>query len=317
MLNLPDNIISNWQEITDLVGEYCNVPACLVMRGNPETMEVMVCANLPDNPYQAGETAPRNNELYCETVIKNQKPLEVVDANTMPEWQGNPDTKLGLFSYYGVPVNWPNGDSFGTFCILDSKPKKPSSMEKRFIACFANVIEDHLRLIDLNEKYKFEANHDALTGIYNRRMFIDTAKRQISSSFRTKSPLALVAFDLDHFKSINDELGHAVGDKVLKAVSKAVNSNLREADIFARTGGEEFVVLGNIENINDVMSLAERVRTAVESSNEVLRAAGRKITISCGATDLRKSDDLSTLLKRADEALYDAKSAGRNCSRVY
>ncbi|MEQ8800860.1 MAG: sensor domain-containing diguanylate cyclase [Haliea sp.] len=316
MLAVPDYLLSDWQEIADLVADFCRVPACLVMRGNSATMEVMVSARRPDEPYVAGETAPRNNQLYCETVIKTQRPLEVVNADEDPVWRGNPDNELGLMSYFGVPVNWPSGENFGTFCILDKKPKKTTSMEQRFIKRFAHGVEDHLRLIDLSSKYQYEASHDALTGTFNRRVFTEIGHNLISAAQRSKSSLARVMLDIDHFKSVNDSFGHAVGDKVLQAVVDAVKSSLRESDLLARIGGEEFVVLGNVTKTEDPLALAERVRIAVERAESPAAIVGHKVTVSCGGSELRPGDDLSLLLSRADKALYEAKSSGRNNSKV-
>ncbi|MEQ8691402.1 MAG: sensor domain-containing diguanylate cyclase, partial [Pseudomonadales bacterium] len=296
--------------------DFCSVTACLVMRGNPDTMEVMVSASRPDTPYVAGETAPRNNQLYCETVIKTQEPLEVANADEDPVWRGNPDTELGLMSYFGVPVNWPSGENFGTFCILDKHSKETTSMEQRFIKRFARVVEDHLRLIELSSKHQYEASHDALTDTFNRRVFTEVGQSQISAALRSKSSLALVVLDIDHFKSVNDSYGHAVGDKVLQAVVDAVRSNLRESDLLARIGGEEFVVLGNVTKTEDPLALAERVRIAVERADTPAAIVGQKITVSCGASELRPGDDLSLLLSRADKALYKAKSSGRNNSKA-
>ncbi len=279
-------------------------------------MEVMARANLPNNPYKQGETAPRNHELYCEWVIANQQPLLVNDADTDADWRGNPDTKLGMISYYGVPVNWPSGDCFGTFCILDRHPKTPTSNEKRFVERFARVVEDHLRLIELSANYEYLASHDPLTGIFNRRTFDEVARQQISAAQRSGTSMALVAFDLDHFKAVNDELGHAAGDKVLQSVSDAVTANLRQSDFFARTGGEEFVILGTVENANGLLAMGERIRSAVENAQINHASATGPVTISCGISVLHADDNLEALMKRADDAMYQAKSAGRNCCKV-
>jgi diguanylate cyclase (GGDEF)-like protein len=316
MHHIPQDILEGWQTITTLVAEHCDVPACLVMRGNPQSMEVMARADVSGDPYEVGETSPRNNKRYCETVIASQNPLEVVDANSDPVWRDNPDTKLGLFSYYGVPVAWPKGQSFGTFCILDSKAKKRTSMEKKCVRAFARVIEDYLRLIEASENFKFEASHDPLTGVLNRRIFFEIAQRQVSASLRAGAGLALVEFDIDHFKAVNDEFGHAVGDAVLKSVTQAVQMSLRQGDTLARIGGEEFVVLGEVRDVSGLIPMAERIRTAVEKSDSVFATAGRAVTISCGVSELRDDDTIETLMQRADEAMYEAKSSGRNCSQA-
>jgi len=135
-MSYPDiepRILDEWQEITNLVACLCHVPVALVMRQNIKTMEVMSGSQHPDSPYKAFETAPLNGELYCETVIKTQQPLHVPNALKDPDWDHNPDIELGMISYYGVPVNWPDGFPFGTLCILDKVEKYASDEEQRLI----------------------------------------------------------------------------------------------------------------------------------------------------------------------------------------
>ena len=158
------------------------------------------------------------------------------------------------------------------------------------------------------------ATTDSLTGITNRAQFMKLAKEERDRSLRYPHPLSLMMLDADRFKNINDTLGHDIGDKVLKELSNTAAAMLRGADIFGRIGGEEFAVLLPETDINEAFTVAERLRKAIEDRPVSLSDAQRiSFTVSIGVSQLNQSDeDVEALLKRADDALYKAKAAGRN-----
>jgi diguanylate cyclase (GGDEF)-like protein len=150
---------------------------------------------------------------------------------------------------------------------------------------------------------------DTLTGIYNRYYFNSALEKEIHRAHRYERSFALLMFDLDHFKNVNDTYGHAVGDRVLVSLSNLVASCLRESDIFARIGGEEFVIILPETGEELSLEIAERIRKNVEAhSFEPVK----KVTISIGLVRHRPEEDLEELLKRVDSALYAAKNSGRN-----
>ncbi len=161
------------------------------------------------------------------------------------------------------------------------------------------------------QKKSFEklAKIDKLTGLINRFQFDVLFAHAVQNAKRYREPLSLIMFDIDFFKKINDDFGHNIGDIVLQHVAKTISERLRSADIFARWGGEEFMVLLPKSDYDDAMKLAEDLRSVVE--NESFETIGY-ITISFGVTVMQPSDDECSLLKRADKALYMAKNNGRN-----
>jgi len=153
------------------------------------------------------------------------------------------------------------------------------------------------------------ALHDPLTGLYNRYKFDDASQEQIALFARYKHEVSLVLCDIDHFKSFNDKYGHAVGDEVLKQVASTINDVVRESDMVARWGGEEFTVLLPNTSKDEAVNVAEKIRQAIETVN--LEGAD-KITLSCGVSQLKANETQIHWFNRVDEALYEAKEAGRN-----
>jgi GAF domain-containing protein len=117
-IQVPSDIVRKWQEIVDLLAAIVHVPSALIMRVEPPHIKVFVSSESEGNPYEPYELAPLNTGLYCETVMKTRQPLLVPDALGDEAWNSNPDIKLGMISYLGVPVSWPDGEVFGTICIL-------------------------------------------------------------------------------------------------------------------------------------------------------------------------------------------------------
>jgi diguanylate cyclase (GGDEF)-like protein/PAS domain S-box-containing protein len=156
------------------------------------------------------------------------------------------------------------------------------------------------------------ATTDGLTGVANRRSFMDLGEREVRRSKRYQSALSVLMLDLDYFKQVNDKHGHAAGDEVLKYVARAVIMTLRETDIVGRLGGEEFAALLPETNGARAMEVAQRLRDKIAASEIEVGEAAIKVTVSIGVTERREMDDIASMLKRADDAMYKAKTGGRN-----
>lgn len=167
----------------------------------------------------------------------------------------------------------------------------------------------------LEERLRVLADTDPLTGVMNRRRFLDHAGQELVRFRRSGRAPSLLVMDVDHFKQINDRHGHATGDETLRMVTGTCEGVIREADTLARMGGEEFAVLLRETNIEGAVTVAERLRAAMERVS-LHDAHGRKasVTLSIGATEISRGDPgIDAPLARADRALYAAKERGRNC----
>jgi len=174
------------------------------------------------------------------------------------------------------------------------------------------VKERTLNLEKANETLKHLARTDPLTGINNRGYFFNQGNKYFNIAIRNKTLLHQLMLDLDFFKDINDKYGHHIGDLVLKEFTQTIEKTLRNSDLFGRIGGEEFSILLQDTSIEGAKLFAERIRENIEtmqiiSANEVI-----KVTVSIGLVTLKDEDNLHELLKKADMALYKAKTSGRN-----
>jgi len=154
---------------------------------------------------------------------------------------------------------------------------------------------------------------DALTGVSSRTSLLNELEGAVSRAAKTGQPLCVIMADLDHFKEINDTHGHMVGDKVLAEVGARIRAALREFDLVGRYGGEEFVVVLENTSRHTACLIAERIRQRIASSPIKVGHLELQLTISQGLAMRAEGDDLQRLLQRADDAMYRAKRAGRNC----
>ena len=189
--------------------------------------------------------------------------------------------------------------------------RKTEGIEKRLAAASGRVNELTAEL----ETARREAATDGLTGLGNRREFDDRLAQAIEAARSDKQSLALVLFDLDHFKKFNDEKGHLVGDQVLRHVGRQTARALRDGDTAARYGGEEFALILPGASLEGARALAERLRVTFDLNPLVRRDTREEIghvTISAGVALFRPEDQAEDFVGRADRALYTAKKKGRN-----
>ncbi|BEU03736.1 GGDEF domain-containing protein [Agarivorans sp. OAG1] len=181
------------------------------------------------------------------------------------------------------------------------------------------VLTIFARQIEANEKQlTIQASTDSLTGLANRHCFFAEGNDMLEHANKLHQTMSLVLLDFDYFKSINDRYGHVVGDLCLVEISKEINAICREQDLFARIGGEEFVIAMPKTNLEQAQQVAERMRERV--SKHIIPIVGEAnftCTASFGVASSSDVKSLKTLLQQADKALYMAKEQGRNCVQLY
>lgn len=210
----------------------------------------------------------------------------------------------------------------GTF-VNNQKITQALVLQKGDIIKVGNIAMKYLPKGDAErltyDKLQHEANTDGHTGCYNKTYFNNALDLEVKKSKLNGSPLTLIVFDLDHFKSLNDNYGHDAGDYVLKELAQIIREQgVREIDTFARYGGEEFVILLPKTNLKQAFEIAERLRKLVESYEFIYSEQRLPVTASIGVADYRQGVLTGTdLFKRADSAVYQSKEGGRNQVNFY
>lgn len=249
----------------------------------------------------------------CNAAINYSRPLIVPDTLLDPRFANNPFVVGPPFIrfYAGVQLCSPEGHAVGTLCAMHDQPKTFDNAQIAILVDLAKSVTSELELRTL-------ATRDTLTGALSRRALYEEFSRAISLARRHKFELSCIFFDLDHFKAINDTHGHVTGDLVLRACVEACRQELRATDTIGRFGGEEFAILLPHTGGVAALAVAEKIRSAlarcrVESDHGPIR-----FTASFGVAALDGNEiDVDQMLKRADSALYAAKSAGRNNCQLW
>jgi len=192
-----------------------------------------------------------------------------------------------------------------------TKPFNTKELRAR-VRSGARIVQLQHQLVAAREELREKAMYDPLTGLLTRGAFFEISDHEFARARRSKTPLSIVMADIDHFKSINDRFGHPGGDEVLREIALRLQTTFRKEDAVGRYGGEEFVALAVGCEGPDAIGLAERFRQAVEREPFAIGAEWLDVTTSVGVVTGTAADGVLELVRAADEALYGAKTAGRN-----
>ena len=252
-----------------------------------------------------------NNELVWPSACRDEKIFELIQClNNKSEYILTPDKKIGLFPL--ISENKLLG------CIVTKATDSVlSEKEIEYLEQLSSQTATTINRANVYAEILKHATLDALTGFYNRRQLEERVKQEVSSAKRQKRNLCVIMSDIDFFKSVNDTYGHAVGDLVLKSVSKVIKSQLRDYDIAGRYGGEEFLLLLPYTNLDEAKIVAERLRKSVESKKTDISKIlpdykDISVTISLGVAQYNSKEYEKVFIQNADKALYEAKESGRN-----
>jgi c-di-GMP phosphodiesterase len=145
-IDIPAETFAKWQELVDILARFAKVPAALIMKVEPPIISVFTASKTDENPYKTG-SSDHLAGLYCETVLMKKEKLLVPNALTDAHWKNNPDIKLGMVSYFGYPLQWPDKKLFGTICILDTKENPYDDDIEKLMLSFKELVEFHLELL--------------------------------------------------------------------------------------------------------------------------------------------------------------------------
>ncbi|OEE78292.1 sensor domain-containing phosphodiesterase [Vibrio genomosp. F6] len=346
-IDVPDEMFNGWQQTLDLLAEIVDSPAVLIMRVTATDISVFTASRTQGNPYHRHDSEVLGNGLYCETVIQNQSELNIPNALKDKDWDHNPDIKLGMIAYCGLPLTWPDKTPFGTICMLDSQEREYSPLYRQLLERFQNGINANLaslyqhselqylnqilennvqqrtsELAKLSEKLiqeiesrrviedsvDYYKSYDALTGLPNRLSFMSSLTQQLNASISPHT--TIIYFGLRNFKSINNSYGYVIGDKLLQLFSQRVQRFLSSDTLFARVAGAEFVIAQPKSDTTDEMQLINQIIT---SSNHPFTIDEFTITIPCCmgiAQSPSDSDNAAELIQKAGAAMDISKVDG-------
>lgn len=195
------------------------------------------------------------------------------------------------------------------------KPFDPDELKAR-LHTGRRILQLEDSLLEAREELRYKATHDSLTSLLNRGTVVELFGHELTRARRENRSLTAILGDLDHFKQVNDTLGHPVGDEVLREVARRLLNAVRSYDFVGRYGGEEFLVVLNNCDLEQSLDRAEQIRAAIGRLPISTSRGPASITMSAGAISSRGLESVDELLERADRALYSAKGAGRNCCRM-
>lgn len=261
---------------------------------------------------------------YCSHAVLDDAPLIVEDSQVDVRFAGTelarntPDVRF----YAGWPLHDADGIPLGTLCLADPQPRQFDYQDRFRLSDLAYLTENYLHLqhcsqqaSDLREALSREQRKgmlDALTQLWNRAGLLHFLPLEQALAERQRLRLGLIYCDLDHFKQVNDNHGHDGGDHVLWESARRMSAAVRPQDVVTRNGGEEFVILSQVHDEQELLQIAERIRLAIASQPMQLEKAALQQTASLGCTLIGSSENAMDALKRADQALYRAKHGGRN-----
>ncbi|WP_431822230.1 diguanylate cyclase domain-containing protein [Burkholderia sp. F1] len=244
---------------------------------------------------------------FCAHALLARDTLVIPDARLDERFHDNPlvTGTPGIRFYAGQPLRAPNGARIGTLCLIDTRPRSLAPDELSPLEDLAHMTEREIAALHL-------ATTDELTQLTNRRGFETLAGHVLKLCTRLDRAAALLFFDLNEFKSINDRFGHAEGDRALKAFADTLTGALRDSDVIARLGGDEFVVLLSATDETDADEAVRRVSRALAARNDA-DARGYAIRFSAGRVeyDPARHHTVSDLLASADRHMYEHKQRGK------
>jgi len=227
---VPAEILRKWQGIVDLLADIVRVPSALVMRVEPPNIKVLVASESEGNPYEPDEEARLNTGLYCETVMNTRRPLLVPDALQDEDWKSNPDIKLGMISYLGVPISWPDGEIFGTICVLDRQSNGYSDPYLKLLLQWRDVLQADLTSIATSEE-RFRTMQAELA---HANRLATLGQLTASITHEVKQPLTAALLNAHAAQRfLARQPADVEGGK--KAVDRAVQDCIRAAEVVDQT----------------------------------------------------------------------------------
>jgi diguanylate cyclase (GGDEF)-like protein len=285
-----------------------------VIKVVPEEQVLVVVATEPHDPQIEDTKLPPGTGSHAGYTLATGTPVIVRDWETETRFDQT-EPLQGMASGLTVMIRAANR-SFGVLGIQCADHREFGTQDVNFMQAIANVIGNAIERREEEERTRYEALHDPLTGLPNRNLFLDRLGRALAQAERRKASVAVLFLDLDQFKLVNDSLGHAAGDELLAAVAPRLEQGLRPSDTIARFGGDEFAILADVKTEHDAVRVAERIEAALSRPFK-LRQREHFVSASMGISLGRGEKAPEAMIRDADAALYRAKDKGRGGYEIF
>jgi diguanylate cyclase (GGDEF)-like protein/PAS domain S-box-containing protein len=309
------------KQTVPLMTEINGVEAACVWEAGREGRRLHLRAGLEGGGDGAERRASAARDSHAGAALESGLHVIVDDWSSEKRFSMPPALRvLGVRSSLAVPIAGKESP-FGVLDIHSTEPSRFTPQDVHFVQASANVLADALERHRADEALRHRVLHDALTGLPNRHSFVDSLREALRRGTASGSPVGILFLDLDHFKLINDSIGHHAGDELLQAVAPRLRAHLRPGDIVARFGGDEFgILVDRLADEEEALAIADRVAAAF-SEPYSMGGAGHFVTASVGIAVARPSGrepvDPELLIRDADAAMYRAKERGRGRCELF
>jgi diguanylate cyclase (GGDEF)-like protein/PAS domain S-box-containing protein len=309
------------KQVVPLMTEIDGIEAACVWEAGREGRRLHLRAGLEDRGGGAERRASAARDSHAGAALDSGLHVIVDDWSSERRFSMPPALRvLGVRSSLAVPIAGKDRP-YGVLDIHSTEPSRFTPQDVHFVQASANVLADALERHSADEALRHRVLHDSLTGLPNRLSFVDSLRDALRRSIASGSPVGILFLDLDHFKLINDSIGHHAGDDLLQAVAPRLRAHLRPGDIVARFGGDEFgILVDRLTDEDEAQAIADRVAGAF-SEPYSMGGADHFVTASIGIAVARPTGrepvDAEMLIRDADAAMYRAKERGRGRCEVF
>lgn len=298
-----------WQVTVDLLADLYGAACATIVQCRQGEFKAVVASQNTDNFLSSGDSWSWEMQSFCRRIMETGEGLYVGQAQSTQQWCGAPAVAEGpVRSYYGLPVYWPGDELFGTICIIDRKETGYNGLLIQMLEQFRDYVQADLKGIEHYEHIRSLALTDELTGLFNRRGMNTLGEQRIRDARRFNQEIGIIYMDIDNLKQTNDTYGHDAGDEGICRLAALLKSNTRDADLIARMGGDEFVLMLLASDPLFIPTFCARMveeYAAVTDNDESLRSLG----ISYGYKFFPANSVLSLneMIDQADLLMYQQK----------
>ncbi|MCW8335009.1 sensor domain-containing diguanylate cyclase [Vibrio paucivorans] len=305
--------ISKWQELVDLVAELFGSDSGTIVQLNQDEFRVLVTSGNKDNFLKQGDAWPREVQSFCKHAVETKQGLYVENALVDDVWKNAPVVvQESVRSYCGLPIFWPNGDVFGTICMIDKHVTDYDEKLHRLLNQMCRLVAADLKHLCNLDEIRSLALVDELTELLNRRGFKLLGEQKIKDAPRYQQAMGMLYIDVNRMKMVNDQYGHQAGDECLKTLADVLQKECRDNDVVARLGGDEFVVLSLLSNRRELGLLAQRITDFYAHQTQgVDHLSLTSLSIGQTINDCFSNISLDQLIAESDESMYEVKRKSR------